>query len=96
MKDNHPAVEEMKLLVEERNTLAHEMFHLKEEIVELRTDRQSLERRLTSLQHELEIRNQMKEAVNLCKLLLAGSLVPVASILVLFALLDGSLFVSNS
>jgi hypothetical protein len=68
---------------------------LVEEVGHLRSECHLLEKKLSTLQTQIERTNEMKEVVNLCKLVVAGSMVPVASVLLFFALIDGSLFVQN-
>jgi hypothetical protein len=83
------------MIIEERSSLERMITDLRSENRDLRSERDNLERRINSLQQELERTNQTKEVVNLCKLMLAGSVVPIVSVLIILTLLDGSVFLSS-
>ena len=83
-------------VLKDRERLNEVNTSLRREIQELRHDRDMLEKQLDSLRREVERINQTKQVVNLCKLVLAGSLVPVASVVLIFALIDGSLFLPST
>ena len=69
-----------------------EIERLSTDLNELRIVHEEACRKLKSMQKDLEFRNQATELVNLCKLLLMGSLVPLCSLFVLYVIIDGSLF----
>jgi hypothetical protein len=69
-----------------------EIERLTTELTELRVVHEETCRKVKSMQKDLDFRNQTTEVVNLCKLLLMGSLVPLCSLFVLYVIIDGSLF----
>jgi septal ring factor EnvC (AmiA/AmiB activator) len=77
--------------VEEHDSMRAENHRLQVELDHLRRNYEDASRRLQKLERELDRRNQTSEVVNLCKLLLTGSLVPFISIFVFYWLMDGSL-----
>ncbi len=77
--------------VEEHDSMRAENQRLQVELDHLRRNYDDASRRLQKLERELDRRNQTSEVVNLCKLLLTGSLIPFISIFVLYWLMDGSL-----
>jgi len=78
--------------VEEHEYLRTENHRLQSELDQLRRNYEDSSRRLQKVERELDRRNQTTEIVNLCKLLLTGSLVPLMSIVLLYWVLEGSLF----
>ena len=69
---------------------------LRDEINSITADYDRLSQRFHAMQSELERTNQTREMLNLCKLLLAGSLVPIASAFIVFLLADGSSLIANT
>lgn len=88
-------VEELINVLKEREHLTELTAALRRELDEVKHDRNLLERQLDALRRDMERMNQTKQVVDLCKLILAGSLVPVASAIVVFALIDGSMFIPS-
>lgn len=78
--------------MEEHEYLRTENHRLQSELDQLRRNYEDSSRRLQKVERELDRRNQTTEIVNLCKLLLTGSLVPLMSIVLLYWVLEGSLF----
>jgi hypothetical protein len=87
--------EELISVLKDREHLNEVNSSLRREVEELKQERNLLQRQLETLRRELERINQTKQVVNLCKLMLAWSLVPVASVVLVFALLDGSLYIPS-
>lgn len=77
-------------MVNEHNSLREENNSLHAELDVLRLDYNALLKKISVLEREANLTSQTKEVVNLCKLLLTGSLIPVASIFLLYLLIDVS------
>jgi regulator of replication initiation timing len=77
--------------VEEHDSMRAENHRLQLELDSLRRNYDDASRRLQNLERELDRRKQASEVVDLCKLLLTGTLVPFLSIFVLYWLIEGSL-----
>jgi hypothetical protein len=76
--------------------LSNENIALRGEIKSISADYDRLSQRFHSIQCELERTNQTRDLLNLCKLLLAGSVVPIASAFVVFFLADGSSLIAST
>ena len=83
-------------IIEEHEDLRLENRELHEALAALKRDYEHVSKQLMSLQHQLERTNETKEVVNLCRLMLAGSLVPVASMVLIYSFIDGSIFVAST
>lgn len=83
-------------MIDELQLIRHENSDLRLELDTVRREYEKLTQKVVSLQLQLDRTDQTKEVVNLCKLILAGSLVPVASMLLMYALVDGHLFVTSA
>lgn len=76
---------------EECNVLRKDNVVLKQDIDNLQHHCAGLSRQLKERDKELEESNKMKELVDLCKLCLTGSVVPVASCFAFYLLIGTSL-----
>ena len=81
-------VKRISVIVEEHNLLKRENQTLHAELETLRVEYNDLLRKYANVERELSLTSNTKEVVNLCKLLLTGSLIPVASIFILYSLID--------
>ena len=93
--DAHPLLQRVSVLLDEHNTLKSENADLRHEITLMKSDFDRLSHKFQYVQSQLERANETKQVLDLCKLLLAGSIVPVASALLVYFLADGSLFVPS-
>ena len=84
------------MVIEDHDKLKLENTYLRDELDILRREYDHISKRLLALQRQLDRTNQTKDVVNLCKLLLVGSLVPAASLVLVYSLIDGSMFVTST
>lgn len=82
-------------MIAEHENLKQENSDLRAELDTIKREYEQVTKQLASLQRQVERTNEAKEVVNLCKLLLAGSLVPIISLFLIYSSLDGSVFVSS-
>ena len=89
-------MKKISVIVDEHSSMRRENKFLHAELEALRIEHHDAMRRLSTLQRELERTSQTKEVVNLCKLLLTGSLIPLVSVFLLYTLIDGSILGGSS
>ena len=89
-------VRRLSTIVEEHDDIRMENAELKTELSYLKREYEQVSKQIHALQRQLDRTNEAKEVVKLCKLMLAGVLVPVASVLLIYSVIDGTLFVSSA
>jgi chromosome segregation ATPase len=89
-------VKKLGIIIEEHEDLKQENHALHEELTILKREYDQVSKQLISLQRQLDRTNETKEVTKLCKLILMGSLVPLASFIIMIAFMDGSILIPNA